>query len=55
MTDSREDEEDDGGPPRNCSGCRKPVLDGQGLQVETEHRIKRFCAKCFLKECDKNI
>lgn len=49
-----EDDQDGGGPPRNCSSCRKEVRDGQGIQVETKHRIKRFCVKCFSKESEKN-
>jgi ribosomal protein L24E len=53
MSDPEEDDEDRGGPPRNCSSCRKEVLNGQGIQVETKTKTLRFCARCYTKECDK--
>lgn len=53
--EEEEDEQDDeGGVPTNCATCKKPVRDGQGIQVLRKDRIKRYCAGCYKKEADRS-
>lgn len=50
---SRDDDPDDGGVPRHCSGCAKFVRDGEGNQEIRGERLLRFCSPCWKKECEK--
>jgi len=45
--------ETEGGGPRKCSGCQKPVLIGQGNQRQKKVRIERFCWKCWKQRSEE--
>jgi hypothetical protein len=33
--------------PAKCTGCKVPLLNGQGNQKEKEGKISRYCSKCW--------
>lgn len=54
VTDEEDEQDYDGGVPTHCATCKRPVLSGQGIQVQTKDRIKRYCAGCYKKEAEKS-
>ncbi len=51
--EAEESEEPDYDPvPSKCTGCKVPLLNGQGNQKEKDGKITRYCSKCWAKRVE---